>query len=377
MALSPFAQTTGEPRVLDFSVVDPAKVPDWDHRLLAHPEATIFHTAAWAEVLKQAYGFSAQYIVQESRGDRIGLLALMETRGMLGQRRGINLPFTDSCPMLLPSGESAEEVSWGGRDGPETFTTASAGLVAQARRLGQARRWRSIEFRPASRPAADGTASVRFLSHEVSLTSSDTAQRDLCLPATRRTLRQAQSSPLTVTVGLDRSFIDAYYQLHCDTRKRQGAPPQPYGFFLELERQLLARNLGFVVLATQAGRPVAGAVFLKFGRRAVYKFGASDASSLAFRPNQLVMWTGLRHAAEIGCTSLDFGRTSTDNLGLRQFKMGWGAVESHLAYQCYDIQTGQRLFLDDRTQGWQSRLFRRMPVCAGRLAGTLLYRFAA
>ena len=377
MALSSFAQTAGEPRVHDFRVVDPGEVPDWDQRLLAHPDATIFHSAAWAGVLRQAYGFSAHYVVQENRGERVALLPLMETRGLLGTRRGISLPFTDSAPMLLPSGDSAEEISWKGNNVPESGPNTSAGLVAQARRLGRTRSWRSIEFRPAGRSGASGSASVRFLSHEVSLQPSEAAQRDLCLPATRRTLRQAQSSPLTVTVGTDRSFISAYYRLHCETRRRQGAPPQPFAFFLALERQLLARNLGFVVLAIQGARPVAGAVFLKFGRRAVYKFGASDTSSLAFRPNQLVMWTGLRHAAELGCTSLDFGRTSMDNLGLRQFKMGWGAVESHLAYQCYDIQTGQRVFLGDRTHGWQSRLFGRLPVWAGRLAGTFLYRFAA
>lgn len=377
MALSSFAQTTGEPRVLDFRVVDPGEVSDWDQRLLAHPGATIFHSAAWAGVLRQAYGFSAHYIVQENRGERVALLPLMETRGLLGTCRGISLPFTDSAPMLLPSDDSVEEISWQGDHVPESGASASAGLVAQARRLGRTRKWRSIEFRPAARPAVDGAASVRFLSHEVSLHPSDSAQRELCLPATRRTLRQAQSSPLTVTVGTNRSFISAYYRLHCETRRRQGAPPQPFGFFLAIERQLLARNLGFVVLALQGACPVAGAVFLKFGRRAVYKFGASDASTLAFRPNQLVMWTGLRHAAELGCTSLNFGRTSMDNLGLRQFKMGWGAMESHLAYQCYDIQIGQRVSLGDRTNGWQSRLFGRLPVWAGRLAGTLLYRFAA
>lgn len=360
-----------------FSVVDPLTEPSWDRRLSAHPDATVFHTSAWAELLQRSYGFSAHYLVRETQGELVGLLALMEARSLLGQRRGIALPFTDSCPLLAPSGEPSVDWSAVGHEGPAEPSTVSGGLLRQARRLGLARRWHRIEFRPRPRPAAEATASVRFLAHEVTLAASDEAQRSLCLPATRRTLRQAQSGPLRLTVGTDLSLVRAYYQLHCQTRRRQGAPPQPYGFFVRLQRLILARDLGYVVLATETGAPVAGAVFLRFGPRAVYKFGASEAARQALRPNQLVMWTGLRHAAGLGCTSLDLGRTSEGNEGLCRYKRGWGAVESHLAYHSYDPQTGRRFLLPDQTQGWQSRWFRRLPQWAGRLIGTLAYRFAA
>jgi len=39
----------------------------------------------------------------------------------------------------------------------------------------------------------------------------------------------------------------------------------------------------------------------------MYKFGASDSGFQHLRPNNLVMWEGIRHCAERGCERLHFG----------------------------------------------------------------------
>ncbi len=369
-------QPSGEP-IPDFSVVDPTLEPTWDRALLHHPGATIFHSAGWAEVLKKTYGFRAHYVACKRGGALVGLLALMEARGLLGQRRGIALPFTDSCPLLMPPEEPTPPLSEACVEVPAPASTVGSRLLQGARQIADQRRWHQIEFRPSARPIPESSASVRFLSHELPLLGSDLDQRNQCLPATRRTLRQAQAGTLRVTVGTDVSLVRAYYGLHCQTRRRQGGPPQPYPFFLGLQQCLLGRDLGFVVLATESGSPVAGAVFLRFGQRAVYKFGASIEARRHLRPNQLVMWSGIRHAASLGCTTLDLGRTSVGNDGLRQFKRGWGAAESHLAYHCFDLDDRREVVLNDRTHGWQTHWFRRLPVWIGRMIGTIGYRFAA
>ena len=55
--------------------------------------------------------------------------------------------------------------------------------------------------------------------------------------------------------------------------------------------------------------PVAAAVFLSFNGRLVYKYGASAASGLQVRPNNLLFWHVIRWAVEHGYRTLDFGRT--------------------------------------------------------------------
>jgi hypothetical protein len=191
----------------------------------------------------------------------------------------------------------------------------------------------------------------------------------------RRCLRQAADAALPVSVGSDASMVREYYRLHCVTRRRQGAPPQPWRFFENLQRLLLAAGQGFVVLVGRA--PVAGALFLRFGRRAVYKFGASNGEQLEARPNQSALWTGFRHAASLGCEVMDLGRTSLENEGLRRFKRAWGSLETRLTYQCLDLQRRRLKSLSDRTHGWQVAWFKRLPMWVSRLIGQWVYRYAA
>jgi hypothetical protein len=301
----------------------------------------------------------------------------MEVANPMVRRRGVGLPFTDSCPPLLTGGEAPIEWSTFLDSIPGGSQGVGARLLSSARLMAAQRRWQRIEFRPDAKNQREPEASIRFLNHRVQLFSTDDEQRSHCAASTRRTLRQAQQSELKVTVGQDIALVRAYYELHCRTRKRQGGPPQPFKFFSGLRQFLLERNLGFVVLTTLKERPVAGAIFLHFGCRALYKFGASDRDNQQLRPNQLTLWTGLRHAAQLGCTVLDLGRTSTQNAGLAQFKRGWGALESQLAYHCFDLQTSTRVALDDRTGGWQAWWFKNLPGWVGRWVGQMAYRFAA
>ena len=144
-----------------------------------------------------------------------------------------------------------------------------------------------------------------------------------------------------------------------------------------MNASLVIRRPGLQRVVVAGDSPVAGAVFLRFGKRAVYKFGASDGRLLDTRPNQRVMWTGLRHAARLGCAWMDLGRTSIANEGLRRFKQGWGAIETQLAYYCIDLNKKRLIMLRDHTSGWQVSCFRRFPIWASRIFGEVAYRFAA
>lgn len=357
-------------------LASPLDDPAWDGSAGRHPDATPFHTAGWARVLNRTYGFLPLYLVQKTGKSISGLLALMEVKGLSGARRGLSLPFTDSCPMLLPRDEPASEV----REWPPTSDSVgetASGLLRKAADVARERGWRTIELRTSGRRGPEAPASVRFLNHCVTLHPDDATQMAMTESSVRRSLRKAQECDLNIEVGTGDGMLRDYFQLHCLTRRRQGAPPQPFAFFRNLGEEMIARGFGYLVMAYHQSRPVAGAVFLYNGPRAVYKFGASDMAFQHLRPNNNVMWTGIRHAAKLGCTSLDFGRTSMDNEGLRRFKKGWGAVETEQGYDCFDAHTGRRLVLKDRTGGWQTTVFERLPLWASRLIGRFAYRYAA
>ena len=50
--------------------IDPRTTPEWDTFVAAHPEATVFHTTAWARVLTDTYGYKPSYIVSPRKAAR-------------------------------------------------------------------------------------------------------------------------------------------------------------------------------------------------------------------------------------------------------------------------------------------------------------------
>ncbi|MBN9692886.1 MAG: GNAT family N-acetyltransferase [Verrucomicrobia bacterium] len=356
--------------------VNPLSYPSWDNDLNQFSEARIFHTSAWCRTLRQTYGFSPFYVVARREGRPVGILPWMEVRSLRGQRRGVSLPFTDSCPLLVADREPALS-DWSLEGTTASPTTVATQILRRSYALGRERHWQDLEFRPGQASEPQDPASTQFYQHSVPLKPTDASQLAHCEPSVRRSLRQARESGLTVSIGTDFASIREYFGLHCLTRRRQGSPPQPMAFFTQIQEELLARGHGFVILARQGKAPVAGAVFLHSNRHATYKFGASDLAYQALRPNQLVMWSGFREAYRLGCQQVDLGRTSLQHEGLRRFKRGWGAMEIRQSYHRFVLPSGGRQQVPDRTSGWQTRLFQILPQWTGRWAGRLLYRYAA
>jgi hypothetical protein len=124
----------------------------------------------------------------------------------------------------------------------------------------------------------------------------------------------------------------------------------------------------------QAPTPIAAAVYFRSGQTVLYKFGASDETQQHLRANNLVMWEAIRRFAQEGFAQLDFGRTSLDNEGLRQFKLGWGAQEHRIDYLRYDFTSRSFITAPDRSSGRHTKVFQKLPVPLLRFVGRLLYR---
>jgi hypothetical protein len=165
----------------------------------------------------------------------------------------------------------------------------------------------------------------------------------------------------------------AFYRLHVQTRRRLGVPPQPWSFFLNIRQEIIRKGSGFIALGLKDSQPIAGAVFFHFGQNAIYKFGASLEEHFELRANNLVMWQAIKHLTEAGFKSLDFGRTSRANEGLRRFKLGWGAEEKNLAYFKLEPETRQWIAGRDSATGFHNALFKRLPLAVNRIAGMAIY----
>jgi hypothetical protein len=278
---------------------------------------------------------------------------MMEVTSLLTGRRGVGLPFTDACPCL--------------------HTGDEASLLGDLTSVARGRQWKYLELRGGLEPAPGATPAIQFHHHTLDLRKDPEDLFAQCAAPVRRAIRKAERNALIPSISTERTALLDFYRLHLQTRQRHGLPPQPISFFLHIHEHVLACGLGFVALVRAGSRPVAGAVFFHTDRHAIYKFGASDASRQELRGNNLVMWEGIKALAQRGCSTLDFGRTSLGQEGLRRFKLGWGAQERGLAYWRLDSARQMWLTARDKSSGLHTTLFRHLPLPLHRLAGALLY----
>ena len=340
---------------LQMCIINPVHNPAWDLVVALHRDAGCFHTSAWAKVLHKTYNHQPFYL-QFSRGRRLAaLIPLMEVRSAITGRRGVCLPFSDVCEPLIFD--------------PEVADVVKDCLVRFARE----RRWKHLEIRGGKWFRCDSSSAMKFYGHTLDFRHRADELANRFDSQVRRAVRKAQRSNVSAFVVRSRQAIDDFYGLHVQTRRRHGLPPQPASFFQNIYEYIIKGGLGFIVLARRESRPIAAAVFFRFGKNAIYKYAASDKRFQEFRANNLVMWQGIQLLARTGVEKLHFGRTDCENDGLRRFKLSWDTQEETIDYFRVDPSGRQCLPPIRRNGGLHKRIFGRLPLMFNRLAGSILY----
>ena len=340
---------------MDLEILDPIDYPGWDELLLSSGDDSFFHSSSWASVLKQSYGYKPVYLSRIEEDRLILLMPMMEIASVLTGKRGVSLPFTDHCNPLAP-----DIVSLGK-------------LVKSAIDYGSRAKWASVEMRIAG-DLISGAASVEsYLTHAIDLDRSEPELFSRLNESNRRNIRKGLKDGVSIVFDRTRESLEAFYRLHCRTRRRHGLPPQPFVFFRNVRDHVLSKDRGMIISALCSGDVIGSAVFFHFGKKAIFKYGASDGRFLGHRPNNLVIWEAIKWYQRRGFKNLSLGRTEPDNLGLLRFKRLWGAAESVIRYYRYDLKkTGRGRFL--KKSNLPSKLFSGTPVGVLRLIGRLFYK---
>ena len=337
-------------------VLDPDQVQDLDRALMSRDDYSIFHTPAWAKVLGRSYGYKSLYFVLAEKDRQLAVIPCTEVRSLLTGRRGVSLAFTDYCEPLV--------------EDPEHFQMLLDKAIEYGRKAG----WKYIELRGGQKFLKDEPTFATYVVHTLSLTHDERTLLSSFKSNTRQNISRAIDEGIETRFFTSLESVKQFYRLHCMTRKRQGLPPQPFSFFRNVHDHVLSQDHGFVILASHNNMNIAGAMYFHQGKRALYKYGASDKSYQHLRANNLVMWEAIKWYSLHGCASFCFGRTATENKGLRQFKNGWGTVEKELRYYRYDLKKDR--FVDGTTDRTTvvSRIMQNFPVPVLKLIGQAAYR---
>jgi len=326
----------------------------WKQLGEASRNATLFHTAAWAQVLDRAYGFRVFAATLERYGKVLAGCLLSRTKNPFA-RHVVGLPFSDSCAPL----------------GVDEDATAALmrGLAAEPHLGG------NLEIRGIKAPAPWQTVdSFEQWSLDLARPFAEVqrgADRNF-----RRQVKRAASEGFRIETGDSAAMLRRFYAIQLETRRRLGVPPQPLRFF-SLVREVFAQTHALEVwLASCAGRDQAAVVLLREGPTIYAKWSARAAESAA-GASHLLFFSILEHHAD-KAASLDLGRTDARNSGLARFKAEMGAAPAPLPYS-YFPRTPRHTSAEDpdRAASALTRIWRRVPLPVTRAVGAIAYRYLA
>lgn len=332
------------------------------HALARSRGAGLFHSPPWLCAVSDAYGFDIRASVMlNPAGTPIAGIPYCELDDLAG-RRIVSVPFSDSCDPLFSSIDE-----W------QTMFAAlqTRGLPIHLRCLFE------------QRVIADGALTVtkRARWHRLALTGSRDAIWQAVAPATRRAIRRAEAAGVEIRPMAGHADRDAFHRMHVALRKtKYRLLAQPLRFFEAIEQRFQAIGGWHSLAAWRDERMIAATVYLRWGDVLYYKFNTSALDGLDVRPNNLLVWEGIKLAKALGCSALDLGPSDDDQPGLIRFKAGFGAEGSELRFLRWTPPGWQPDRLETRKMfGEMTQHFTEaaVPNDITARAGTLLYRFFA
>jgi len=341
--------------------LDPLQDPRWAEFVDRHHRASVFHTVAWLQALRGAYGYEPVVFTTAPPGVELkNGIVFCRINSWLTGKRLVALPFSDHCEPLCDSKSDLTQ------------------LIHHLQLLLPQQEWKFFEFRPISvnlGQAADGTGCLpvaKYFLHTLDLRPAlDDIFRSFDKGSVQRRIRRAESAGLMEKCGRSEELLSSFYALFVITRGRHHLPPSPYAWFRNLiDCQGKALEIR---IAYKDETPVAAVLTLQFKDVVYYKYGCSDASFNKWGATPWLFWRAIAAAKSNGASEFDFGRTQQDNAGLLAFKNHWVPEPKHLVYWRYpyspSLETGE---------DWKSKLaksaFSFMPDRVLTIIGKLMYR---
>lgn len=298
---------------MDVVRVDPRTNPLW-RELIEHHRSDVFQSPRWLRAVTETYDWDATALVLVDReGEPTAGMAYCRVVDVLGERI-VSFPFSDYCDPLCNTREEwdtlVEELST--EHLPVSLRCLHATLPSTDGRfeLAKRARWHSVDLR------------------------ADLDTLWLRLPdAAKRAIRKAERDGVVIRTAEDESDVRAFFRMHSSVRKHKyRLLAQPYRFFENIWRRFVVDGKGILLLAMLRGEVIGGTFFLEWKNTLYYKFNASIPSYLAHRPNDAVLWEGIRYGKGKGHTGLDFGLSDWDQEGLLRFKRKFATEEAAISF---------------------------------------------
>ena len=282
----------------------------WDEFILACPEATFFHRAAWQGIIADVFRHPTYFLYAEIAGQIQGVLPLAHVKSMLFGNALVALPFA------VYGGVAATH--------PEAVSALEKEAQALAQRLGVDHlEFRNVNPRNPSWPTQDLYVTFR---KEI---LPDVEANMLAIPRKQRAMvRKGIKNGLISTV--DRNS-DRFFKVFADNVHRHGTPAMPKRYFDTLLR-VFGDDCEVLTVTGRDGQLLSSVLSFYFRDEVLPYYAGDDESARNLAANDFKYWELMRRSCERGLKVFDYGR-SKHGTGPYAFKKNWGFEPQPLHYE--------------------------------------------
>ena len=328
----------------------------WDDFVARHPEGSFFHRAAWAHVLREAFGHTPHFLIARRAGAVVGVLPLAHQKSPIFGQSLIALPF---CVYGGPLSVDAEaEIAL--REAAE----------ATMRRLGlSVMEWRT-RTAAADLPPNWQARDDLYVTFRKPITADDEANLKAIPRKQRAVVRKGIDGGLAAVVDQD---TDRLHRIYAESVRNLGTPVFSRRYFAILKRHFGAEM--DVLTVMEGGEPRASVLNFYWRDEVLPYYGGGTAAARACHANDFMYWAVMRHAAARGCRLFDYGRSKVGT-GAFSFKKNWGFTPEPLPYR-FCLAPGTAI-PDHNPLNPKYRLFiaawKKLPLPVANLIGPAIVR---
>ena len=296
--------------------LDPSSAPAWDAFVLAHPHGTFFHKAAWASIIKDAFGHDVHYLFVERDGAITGVLPLARVKTLLFGDTLISVPFCVYGGPLAADVESAEALS---RHAEKLLDQTGASAVEFRHREDIGGDWHE-------RPGLYVTFRKPI--------EADNDKNMKAIPRKQRAMvRKGVQNNLHSVSDHDAARL---HDIYAESVRNLGTPVFARRYFTMLTETF--RDCCDIVTIMDGETAIASVLNFYFRDEVLPYYGGGTSFARQRAGNDFMYWEVMRRAADRGCRIFDFGRSKVGT-GAHDFKKNWGFTPEPLRYR-YKLAPG-------------------------------------
>ncbi len=289
---------------------------EWDKYLTLKVAVAPYLQFAWSETIQKAYGHEHFNIAAFQNDKIVGILPLIFIKPPFIKGSMCSLPFCDIGGCIADSFEIEEA------------------LLLHAKNITLQYKASQLQLR-VSGLHTDKIHEPK-LGQKVSMLLNLPSDSDTLFSGfkskLRSQIRKAEKNGLTVELGNNEKFIDAFYQVFSHNMHRLGSPVHGKNLFHELSQQYEEKMLVSIVKLDDI--VVGAGIILMSHDCAAIPWASTHEKYNKLAPNMLLYWSLLKFVSDNEIKTFDFGRSSYGE-GTYKFKKQWGAEPKPLLWRTF------------------------------------------